>query len=86
MGLVLLAAAPGLWLSRVGKLLPPAAPGLGLRAWGISFQSPPLTSDAGYLLLAAPLADLRRGVAPLGRSCAVAVWQSRLLPLTSDVG
>ena len=27
-----------------------------------------------------------RGVAPLGHSCVVAVWYSRLLPLTSDVG
>ena len=35
-------------------------------------------------LVAAP--DLGRGVAPLGRFCAVAVWYSRLLPLTSDVG
>ena len=30
--------------------------------------------------------DLGPGVAPLGHSCAVAVWHSRLLPLTSDVG
>ena len=28
---------------------------------------------------------LGRGVAPLGRSCAIAAWHSRLLPLTSDV-
>ena len=56
----------------VGYLLPPAAPGLGLRG-------------VGYLLLtAAP--DLGRGVAPLGRSCAFTVWHSRPLPLTSDVG
>ena len=52
----------------------------------------------GYLLLAAapdlgrevtPLTatpDLRCGVALLGRSCAVAVWYSPPLPLTSDVG
>ena len=33
-----------------------------------------------------PLPKLRRGVAPLGHSCAIAVWYSRLLPLTSDVG
>ena len=47
--------------------------------------------DMGLLLLAVPLAsaavpDLRRGVAPLGHSCAIAAWHSRLLPLTSDVG
>ena len=57
----------------------------GLRAWGISSRPPPLTSDAGYLLSAAP-PDLGRPVAPLGRSCAVAVWHSRPLPLSSDVG
>ena len=33
-----------------------------------------------------PLPDLGRGVAPLGCSCAVPVWYSRLLSLTSDVG
>ena len=45
----------------------------GPRAWGV-----------GYLLPAtAP--DLRRGVTPHSRSCAVAVWYSPPLPLTSNV-
>ena len=57
----------------------------GLRVWGISSRPPPLTSDAGYLLSAAP-PDLGRGIAPLCRSCAVAVWHFWLLPLASDVG
>ena len=60
------------------------------RAWGrgvgSSSRPPPLTSDAGYLLSAVPAPDLGRRVAPLGCSCAVAVWYSRPLPLTSDVG
>ena len=30
--------------------------------------------------------DLGHGVAPLGHSCAIAVWYSRPLPLTSDMG
>ena len=53
------------------------------QAWGVGYLllAPPLTSEAGYLLLAAP-ADFGRGVAPLGGSCAVAVWYSRPLPLT----
>ena len=63
----------------------PLASGLG--AWGSSSRLLPLTSDAGYLLSAAPpRPDLGRGVAPLCRSCAVAVWYSWLLPLTSYVG
>ena len=75
-------------------LLPAAAPGLGLevapqghhpwpRARG-GFSLLPLTSDAGCLLPAAT--DLGRGVAPSGRSCAIAAWHSRPLSLTSDVG
>ena len=61
---------------------PPLASGLG--AWGISSQPQPLTSDAGYLPLAAP-PDLGRGVAPLGR-CPSGMGSSQLLPLTSDMG
>ena len=38
------------------------------------------------LLLPAAAPDLGHGVAPLGHSCTVAAWHSRLLPLTSDVG
>ena len=52
------------------------------RAWGCSSRPLPLASGLGrgYLLpVAAP--DLGRGVTPLGRSCALAVWYSRLLPL-----
>ena len=72
------------------------APGLGQgvappshRSWpwmrcGPSWL-PTLASDAGWLLqTVAP--DLGRGVAPLGRSCAVAAWHSGPLPLTSDAG
>ena len=69
----------------VGLVLPAAAPGLGLRGMGYLLSSPPLISDSGYLLLAA-LPDLGCRVALLGRSCAVAAWHSRPLPLTSDVG
>ena len=55
------------------------------RAWCCSSRPQPLTSGVGVApLVAAP--DLGRGVAPLGHSCAVAVWHSRPLPLTSDVG
>ena len=57
----------------------------GLEAWGSSSGPLPLTSDAGYLLSAAP-PDLRHRVAPFCRSCAVAAWHSRPLPLTSDLG
>ena len=35
----------------------------------------------GVLLLAAA-PDLLRGLAPLGRSCIIVAWHSRLLPLT----
>ena len=43
-------------------------------------QAPPLASDVGWLLSAvAP--DFGHGVAPLGRSCAIAAWHSRPLPL-----
>ena len=82
----------------MGLDFPATAPGFGRgvapptrcpwpQAWGVGYLllAPPLTSEAGYLLLAAP-ADFGRGVAPLGGSCAVAVWYSRPLPLTLDVG
>ena len=58
--------------SGVGALLSAVVPGLGLRG-------------VGYLLSAAP-PELGHGVAPLGRTCAVAVWYSQPLPLTSTVG
>ena len=45
----------------------------------------PLASDARWLIPAAA-PSLEHGVAPLGRSCAVAAWHSWPLPLTSDVG
>ena len=66
--------------------------------WGWSSRPQPLASVLGSLLLPAvpdlgrgvtPLIatpDLRRGVAPLGCPCALTVWYSRPLPLTSDVG
>ena len=38
------------------------------------------------MVLPAAAPDLGHGVAPLSRSCAIAVWYSRPLPLTSDVG
>ena len=38
------------------------------------------------LALSAGAPDLGRGIAPLGRSCAVAAWHSQLSPLTSDLG
>ena len=76
-----LASGVGVWSSSFRP--PPLAS--GLRVWGISSRRPPLTSDAGYLLSATP-PDLGHGVAPLGHSCTVAAWHSRLLPLTSDMG
>ena len=66
-------------------LLPAAAPGLELRGMGYLLLSLPLTSDAGYLLLATP-PDLGHRVAPLGCSCTITVWYSGPLPLTSGVG
>ena len=45
---------------------------------------PPLLGRGVVLLAAAP--DLGRRVAFLGRSCAVAVWHSRPLPLILDMG
>ena len=66
----------------MGYLLPAAAPDLGR---GVT---PPVAApDLGRWV--SPLGhppDLGRGVAPLRRSCAIAVWHSRPLPLTSDVG
>ena len=74
----------GRWVAPPGH-----CPGLGhgvappsRRPWP---GAPPLASDVGWLLPAvAP--DLRLGVAPLGRYCAIAAWHSRPLPLTSDMG
>ena len=76
--LLLQAAAPGL-----GHMVAPQ----GHRPWPWvrgGFSWPPLISDMGCLLPAAT--DLGCRVAPLGRSCAIAAWHSRPLPVTSDVG
>ena len=54
-------------------------------AWGCSSWLPPLASGTAWLLPAA-VPDLGLRVAPLGRSCAIAAWHSRPLPLTSEVG
>ena len=59
------------------------------RAWECGVAPParlpwPRVWGTGYLLPAAA-PDLGRGVTPLRRSCAIAVWYSRPLPLTSDV-
>ena len=75
-------AAPGLGRGGVGYLLLAAAPDLGR---GVTSLVAAPTSDSGYLLSATP-PDLGRVVGPLCRSCAFAVWYSRPLPLTSDVG
>ena len=56
----------------MGLVLWATALGLGLRGVGYLF---PATAP-----------DLGRWVSPLGRFCAVAVWHSRPLPLTSDMG
>ena len=69
-GLVLLATAPGL---RCGVSPPCRRP--WPQSWGHGVAPP------GH-----PPPDLGSGVAPLRRSCAVAVWHSGPLPLTSDVG
>ena len=73
-------APPG---RRLCPLAPPLSSGVG--AWCSSSRPPSLTSDAGYLL-SATLPDLRRRVAHLCCSCTVAVWYSRPLPVTWDVG
>ena len=77
------ATAPWTW--GCSSRPPPLSSGVG--AWGSSSSRLSLTSDAGYLLSAAPpTPDLRRGVSPLHRSCTVAIWYSQLLPLTRVVG
>ena len=91
LGLLLPAAGPGLGR---GWLLPVAAPGLvlGVAPQGHcpwpwvrgGFSWPHLISDVGCLLPAA--SDLGLRVAPLARSCAVAAWHSRPLPMTLYVG
>ena len=65
----------------------------GHRPWP---RALPLASGAGSsswqllhclsLVLSAATPDLGCRVAPLGQSCAIAAWHSRLLPLTSNVG
>ena len=70
-----------------GYLLTAALPDLqrGIAPLGPPVPAqPPLLGRGVVLLAAAP--DLGRRVAFLGRSCAVAVWHSWPLPLTSDVG
>ena len=88
------AMAPWMWVGPPGHRpwprawvhgVAPPAHGPWPQSQGNSSRPPPLTSDAGYLLSTAP-PGLGPGVAPLGPSCAIAVWYSRPLPLTSDVG
>ena len=89
LGLLLLATSPGL---RGGWLLPAAAPGLGLRVapqghclWPRvrgGFSRPPLTSDAGCLLLATT--SLGRRVAP--PAAALTSDAGCLLQATTDLG
>ena len=43
-------------------------------------------AQAGIKIAGRNINNLRHGVAPLGSSCAITVWYSRLLPLASDVG
>ena len=59
--------------------------GVSLHGCSSKVQPLLLILDEGCILTAA-LPDLQRGVAPLGGFCTIAVWYSRLLPLTSDVG
>ena len=68
-----------------GYLLTAAVPDLQR---GIAPLGPPAPAQRLLLGMLLPAADpdLRRGVAPLGRSCAIAAWHSRLLPLTLDLG
>ena len=91
LGLPLPAAAPGLGLE-----VAPQGHCPWPRARG-GFSRPPLTLDVGCLLPAATglgrwvapprrRPDLGRGMAPPGRSCAVAAWHSWPLSLTLDVG
>ena len=68
--------------SSVGLLLPAAAPVLGR---GVTpFMAAPDLGCWVSPLGRAPCPRMR--VAPFSHSCAVAVWHSRPLPLTSDVG
>ena len=83
------ATAPWTWVDLPGCFPWP-------RARDGSSQPLSLASDAGCLLPAPTLAsytgwllqtiapDLGCGVAPLGRSCAIAAWLSQPLPLTSS--
>ena len=57
------------------------------RAWGVGYLLPAAAPDLGRgvtPIVTAP--DLGHRVTLLHRSCAVAVWYSPLLPLTSDLG
>ena len=77
--LLLLAAGPGLGLGVAPQVHCPWPQARG------GFSRPPLTLDVGCLL-SATTSDLGRGVSPPGRSCAIAAWHLRPLPLTSDAG
>ena len=70
-----------------GYLLTPAVPDLqrGMAPLGPPSPAQPPLLGHGVAPLG-PALGLGRGVAPLSRSCAVAAWHSRPLPLTSDVG
>ena len=79
------------WPQAWGRgVAPPARPpplALGLGGWGSSSCPPPLASRLrAWGISSWPPPDLGRGVAPLDCSCTIAVWHSRPLPLTSDVG
>ena len=70
-----------------GYLLTAALPDLqhGLAPLGPPAPAQPLLLGR-ELIYPATAPELGCGVAPLRRSCVVAAWHSRLLPLTSDVG
>ena len=100
MGYLLTAALPDLQRG-IAPLGPPAPAQPGLlgrrvapptrhpwpRGWGLGYFLLATAPDLGrWVSLLSRAPDLGRGVAPLHRSCAVAVWYSQPLPLTSDVG
>ena len=91
------ARRPWPWAWCVGYLLPAPAPDLGcgvtplVAAPDLGRGVTPLVAarDLGRRVVSSqqpPAPNLGCGVALLRRSCAVAVWYSRPLPLTSDAG